>query len=191
MKHTHIRAAAALGALLCAGAASAASPYYGVTQNSGTGRAAGHISGTWCVAASSSTAGVCAVRLDGPAGSVTATGAVSAATLSVATAAVSGYISGRVAGYRDIASGDATPSAAGTGTLRYNGSAALTVTNFDDGADGQNLCVINMSSYNLTITRDNLYVSGSSNIVLNYGDTFCAVKMGLYWYQTAGPNSNQ
>lgn len=51
--------------LLMVGMANALSPYYGITQSTTTGRAAGHISGTWGVAASSQAPSAYGVFLDG------------------------------------------------------------------------------------------------------------------------------
>lgn len=58
---------------LASRAFAAAPPYYGVVPSTSGGTAAMYLSGTDCVAASSTTAGTCAVSISGPAASVTAT----------------------------------------------------------------------------------------------------------------------
>lgn len=102
------------------------------------------------------------------------------------------YFSGCVAGVVTISNGDTTPSVARTQALKYTSDANLTITNFDDGIEGQEVTIINLASsyYSLTITRDNLYVPGTGNIVLAASSTLKIQKFGIYWYVTAGPNVN-
>jgi hypothetical protein len=115
---------------------------------------------------------------------------VSGAT-ALSTAAVSGYISGRSGGYKAIAAGDTTPSVAGTHFLVYSTAANLTITNFDDGVDGQVVTILCSTPGNtITITRDHAYLPGGADATLGSADTITLVKYGAYWYAVAGPNSN-
>lgn len=121
---------------------------------------------------------------------LTVTNATTLNTANISTATITGYAAGRWGGYKTIAAGDTTPSVAGTHFLVYSTAADLTITNFDDGVDGQVVTILCAAPNTLTITREHAYLPGAANATLGGSDTITLVKYGASWYAVAGPNSN-
>lgn len=101
-----------------------------------------------------------------------------------------GCLNSTTCGYTTISAGDASPSVAGKGFVIYNENADLSITNFDDGVDGQKITVVNRGTNNLTLTRTNMVLPGSVNAVLARYYTISLVLYGGVWYATSPVNNN-
>lgn len=86
--------------------------------------------------------------------------------------------------------GDTTPSVkslsgATHGTLLVPAGSVYTITNLDDGLDGQVVTIVNTGTQNVTIDRSNAYLDGSANQVLQPKYSLTLAKIGAYWHQVA------
>ena len=80
--------------------------------------------------------------------------------------------------------GDTTPSVANISHLVIANAGATTITNLDDGVEGQ-VVVLKFSDANTTIDRTNAYLAGGVNFVSSDRDTLTLMSLGGQWYEIA------
>lgn len=89
-----------------------------------------------------------------------------------------------------LTSGDTTPSVAAlggrNGVVYLPATSNYTITNFDDGSDGQEILVFHSGTHNVTVNRANAYLSGSTNQTIVANGSLRLLKLGSFWYQV-GP----
>jgi len=78
--------------------------------------------------------------------------------------------------------GDTSPSVKNTSFMSITNGGATTITNFDDGYEGQVLTLY-FSDSNTTINRDNCYLSGGVNFVSSNSDTLTLIYKNGKWYE--------
>jgi hypothetical protein len=66
--------------------------------------------------------------------------------------------------------------------MRIANSGATSVTNFDDGVDGQVL-TLSFSDANTTITRNNAYFAGGANYTSGVNQTLSLIYFNGGWYE--------
>jgi hypothetical protein len=81
-----------------------------------------------------------------------------------------------------LPSADATPSVKGGALFTLANSSPQSVTNFDDGVEGQEI-TIRFSDANTTLTTTNFLLNGNAAFVSSYYSTITLVKMGTYWVE--------
>lgn len=88
-----------------------------------------------------------------------------------------------------LTSGDTTPSVAAlggrNGILLLPATTNYTITNFDDGAQFQEIVIHHIGTHNVTIDRSNAYLEGASNKVLVPNGSIRLLKRNSYWFQTS------
>ncbi len=79
--------------------------------------------------------------------------------------------------------GDTTPSVSGGRVFRTTNTSATTITNFDDGADGQEI-IIQVNDSNTTIQNNsNIKLQGGQNFTPAQYDTIMLSKLSTYWLE--------
>jgi hypothetical protein len=78
--------------------------------------------------------------------------------------------------------GDTTPSVSGVSYLDIRNSGATTITNFDDGVEGQ-VIFLTFNDSNTTVNRTNSFLAGGANFVSTQYDTLVLMKQGNFWYE--------
>lgn len=81
-----------------------------------------------------------------------------------------------------FAAADTTPSVAGGKRFVVTNAGPVSITNFDDGREGQEITLF-FTDGNTTVTTANCYLSGAVNFVGTANDTLTLVKKGIYWYE--------
>ena len=85
--------------------------------------------------------------------------------------------------------GDTTPSVLNASFMDIANSGAVTISNFDDGVNGQ-VIVLHFQDANTTINRANAYLSGGVNFVSSANDTLTLIRVANVWTEVArGVNS--
>lgn len=82
------------------------------------------------------------------------------------------------------ADGDLTPSVISGDLFYVANSVAKTVTNFDDGFEGQTITLL-FADVNTTIDHSICYLLGGVNFVSTVGTTLSLIKKGSAWYEVA------
>ena len=86
-------------------------------------------------------------------------------------------------GYETFGSSDTTPSVKTGNVWRANNGSTTTITQFDDGIDGQQIVILFTNS-NTTIQENaNIKLSGGTNFVGTAEDILCLVKVNAVWYE--------
>ena len=86
-----------------------------------------------------------------------------------------------------IAQADTTPDVSMYSLLYANNSANVSITDFDNGSEGQIVCIINVGS-DLSFTRSStMLVSDSSNLVKD--DNISFIKHASAWYELSRSHS--
>ena len=80
--------------------------------------------------------------------------------------------------------GDTSPSVKNTTVMYIANASATTITNFDDGYDGQVL-TLNFADSNTTINRTNAYLDGNVNFTSSINDTLVLRRIGVAWYEVS------
>ncbi len=80
--------------------------------------------------------------------------------------------------------GDTSPSVKNTTVMYVANASATTITNFDDGYDGQVL-TLNFADSNTTINRSNAYLDGNVNFTSSVNDTLVLRRIGVAWYEVS------
>lgn len=79
--------------------------------------------------------------------------------------------------------GDTTPSVAnGVTYMRIANASPVTITNFDDGVEGQELTLV-FDDANTTVNRANAVLDGGANFVSTQYDTLTLVRGPNYWHE--------
>lgn len=78
--------------------------------------------------------------------------------------------------------GDATPSVRNTSFMYITNGGPTTITNFDDGYEGQVITLL-FNDSNTTINRDNAYLSGGTNFTSTANDMLTLRKYGNFWIE--------
>jgi hypothetical protein len=86
-------------------------------------------------------------------------------------------------GWSTFANGDTTPSVSGNNIFTTSNSGPTTITNFDDGINGQ-IITIYCGDAQTTITRANAVLDGGTNFVCTLYDTITLIK-STYWTEIA------
>lgn len=83
---------------------------------------------------------------------------------------------------------DATPSVAGISLLIVSNTGATSVTNFDDGAEAQELEVL-FTTANTTVVHDatKIVMRGATTLTFLAGESAHFVCRSAVWYEVAGP----
>jgi len=84
----------------------------------------------------------------------------------------------------EYSGGDTTPSVKNTTYMAVANGGATTITNFDDGYEGQ-VVTFRFLDSNTTINRNNCYLSGGVNFTSSDADTLTLQKRGSAWYEVA------
>lgn len=79
---------------------------------------------------------------------------------------------------------DTTPSVLNASFMSITNSGATTITNFDDGVEGQ-VIVLFFVDGNTTIDRSNAYLEGGANFTSSANDTMTLIKVGSTWKEVA------
>ena len=107
-------------------------------------------------------------------------GVTGAATLS-STLAVTGLTtSGLIPRAITYTPGDTTPSVLNASSMNIVNSGAVSITNFDDGVNGQ-IIVLRFDDANTTITRANAALAGGANFTSSANDTLTLRFNGSIW----------
>jgi parallel beta-helix repeat protein len=85
--------------------------------------------------------------------------------------------------------GDTSPSVKNTVSMGIANASPTTITNFDDGYDGQ-VISLNFSDSNTTINRTNAYLDGGVNFTSTANDTLVLKKLGVAWYEISRSLNN-
>lgn len=80
------------------------------------------------------------------------------------------------------ADGDTSPSVASAKNIVLANTSATTITNFDNGVDGQEITLF-FTNGNTTVNRDNAFLNGNVNFVGSANDTLTLIKKDPYWYE--------
>lgn len=80
------------------------------------------------------------------------------------------------------AAADTTPSVLGVGYLYIANAGAVTITQFDDGVEGQ-VIVLLFNDANTTVDRTNCVLDGGANFVSTQYDTLTLIKGPTYWHE--------
>ncbi len=89
-----------------------------------------------------------------------------------------------------IAALDTSPDVTTGNIFVYSTAAPLSITQFDNGSEGQTIEVINASASNLTLVSSaNFVFPNSADIVLTQGCSVTLVKIGTKWYLTDALNN--
>jgi hypothetical protein len=80
--------------------------------------------------------------------------------------------------------GDTSPSVKNTVVMGIANASATTITNFDDGYDGQVL-TLKFADSNTTINRSNTYLAGNVDFTSSVDDTLVLRKIGIYWFEVS------
>lgn len=80
--------------------------------------------------------------------------------------------------------GDTTPSVKNATFMTITNSGATTITNFDDGYEGQVL-TLHFTDSNTTINRSNAYLAGGVNFTSSIHDTLTLRQISGKWYEVA------
>jgi hypothetical protein len=80
--------------------------------------------------------------------------------------------------------GDTSPSVKNTTFMSISNGGATTITNFDDGYEGQ-VIMLYFTDGNTTINRDNCYLAGGTNFTSSADDTLTLQRIGSNWYEVA------
>lgn len=95
---------------------------------------------------------------------------------------------GTLIGSGDYTAGDTTPSVRnrvnGGGGLHITNSGATTITNFDDGNEGD-VIVCTFADSNTTVNRSNAALAGGANFTSTANDSLTLVKRGSLWIEQA------
>lgn len=91
--------------------------------------------------------------------------------------------------------GDTSPSVKGllghvVGLLLVPATSIYTITNLDDGKEGQMITIVNTGTQAVTIDRSNCNLFGSANQVLQPKYSITLTKIGNLWYQNAPISTN-
>ena len=93
--------------------------------------------------------------------------------------------------FRTAAAGDATPTVQNTNILVFNSAGAISVTDFDDGYEGQLLTVINKGAGGVTLTNDVtklvIGASGANYLMAASGAVLLTNVMGV-WHLASSTN---
>ncbi len=81
------------------------------------------------------------------------------------------------------ANGDTTPSVNSAKHIVFNNASATSVTNLDDGYEGQEVTMY-FTNGNTTITLANFYLQGFASFAGTQHDTLTVVKRGTNWFET-------
>ena len=81
--------------------------------------------------------------------------------------------------------GDTTPSVLGLSQLVLNNGSPTTITQLDDGEDGQRVALYCTGSDTTLTDGANIVCAGGSNVVLADGESAIFEKIGSIWLQTA------
>jgi hypothetical protein len=85
---------------------------------------------------------------------------------------------------RAYSGGDATPSVANTSFMSITNGGATTITNVDDGYQGQVL-TLTFTDSNTTIDRTNAYLAGGTNFTSTANDILVLQKIGSFWVEVS------
>jgi hypothetical protein len=83
---------------------------------------------------------------------------------------------------RAYTAADTTPSVANTRVLVVANAGSVTITNLDDGVEGQEVTLF-FDDSNTTVDRTNALLSGGVNFVSTANDTLTLIKRGALWYE--------
>lgn len=71
------------------------------------------------------------------------------------------------------------------GAVLVNSASAVTINNFTNGVEGQEITVYNTGAGDVTVSRANAYLQGSVNQVITNRNSIRLIKVGSYWFQTS------
>jgi parallel beta-helix repeat protein len=80
--------------------------------------------------------------------------------------------------------GNLTPSVANTSFMSITNGGATTITNFNDGYEGQVL-TLTFTDSNTTIDRTNAYLAGGTNFTSTANDILVLQKIGSFWVEVS------
>ena len=84
----------------------------------------------------------------------------------------------------DYTNGDTTPSVRNRKSLHITNSGATTISNLDDGFEGQ-IVTLTFADANTTVDRSNAALSGGTNFVSTADDSLTLIKRGAIWIEVA------
>ena len=84
--------------------------------------------------------------------------------------------------WQTAANGDTSPSVKNIKNLILANTSSTSITNFDDGYDGQEITLY-FDNSNTTITLANMFLAGLVPFVGTQWDTLTLVKRGIYWFE--------
>lgn len=78
----------------------------------------------------------------------------------------------------------------GRGTVFFNHSSTVTVTNFTNASSGQEINVVNVGSGQITVNRTAAYLANSTNWVGDDRATLKLIYWSGYWYEISRSTAN-
>lgn len=95
------------------------------------------------------------------------------------------YASEQEAALYDLANGDTSPSVPGRTYWRANNAAPTSITNFDDGANGQQIVIRGANANTTLVHGSGLVNNGSTNISLPSNGVVTYVRQGTLWFEVS------